>query len=78
MLFVKEQHAKQREEVMTRLGDVQKQHEELVTHRTDVDKGIEILEQEFYRIEGELRMLEAIANQEREMAKAINKTKKNG
>jgi len=78
MLFVREQHAKQREEVMTRLSDVQGQYNELKKHREDVDKGLEILESEFYRIEGELRMLEAIANQEREMAQAINKTKKNG
>ena len=74
-LFVRDSQQKRRDEIMDRLKGMQEQYEELKNHRDDVNRGIEVMEMEFYRIEGELRLLEQIGNEEREIKAGI---KKNG
>ena len=77
MLFVRSQYTDKREEVMKRLNDMQGQYEELAKHRDEVNQALKILETEFNRMEGELRILEELANKERELAQKAN-SKANG
>lgn len=63
---------RKREDIKVRFKGIQSQYTELVNHRKDVDKGIEVLEKEFLRIEGDLRILEELIGDE-DKKRVLNK-----
>jgi len=66
---------KKREEIKVRFKGLQDQYTELVNHGEDVKKSIKVLEGEFLRIEGELRILEEIrVDEAKKITEAKNKS----
>jgi len=61
-MSIKDGCHEKRAEVMKRFKGIKAHYTELMNHREDVNRSIEVLEKELLRTEGELRVLEDLAN----------------